>query len=230
MGREVVEVRVQGSSSPGFWAIFWLLFLPLLIWKFIGWIALILGVIVAMALAYWFFHKFRQAKVAQAILIAEVSQRADEQDRWVRSGDPRGVYGHDMTFTPEDYQKLVNDDKDPRIMKRFALGTVLSVTTGRLLCPVDDLYQILNYMTGDSLFTHQLPRAYEVCVRPLLAQFPQLADVQVPADLKGEDACRAWLTNQIGIYGDTFDVEPLESWRHVDPLAELIQMRDKGRR
>ena len=40
----------------------------------------------------------------------------------------------------------------------YDLGTVLSVTTGTLLTKIGNVYKILNYMTGDNLFTHQLPR------------------------------------------------------------------------
>jgi hypothetical protein len=110
---------------------------------------------------------------------------------------------------------------------KFNLGTVLSVTTGRLLCDIGSVYDILNHMTGDNLFTHQLPRASEVCEKPLLAQFPQLAAMQVPDDLRGEESCQAWLNSQIAIHGDEFDVETLESWQHINPLTELAQMTDK---
>lgn len=109
-------------------------------------------------------------------------------------------------------------------MMRFDLGTVLSITTDRLLTDMDNVYKILDYMTGDSLFTHQLDRASDRCKRPLLAQFPQLTDVEVPENLGGEEA---WLTSQIDVYGNEFDVEPLESWKHIDPLTELAAMTDK---
>lgn len=106
---------------------------------------------------------------------------------------------------------------------QFTLGAVLTVTTGRLLCPIDELYQILNHMTGDNLMTHQLIRAGDVCKGPLLAQFPQLSDVEVPK-LDDEDAYRAWLGTQTALYGEHFDVEPLESWEHMNPLTELADM------
>lgn len=106
---------------------------------------------------------------------------------------------------------------------QFTLGAVLTVTTGKLLCPIDELYQILNHMTGDNLMTHQLIRAGDVCKGPLLAQFPQLAGIEVPK-LQGEDAYRAWLAEQQGAHGEHFDVEPLESWEHINPLTELAEM------
>lgn len=60
--------------------------------------------------------------------------------------------------------------------KTFCLGDVLSITTGRLLSPrhIEGVYDILNFMTDDNLFTHQLPRASKKCAPFLLKQFPEL--------------------------------------------------------
>ena len=68
--------------------------------------------------------------------------------------------------------------------KRFPLRDVLSVATGRLLteprCPddngIEDLYKILDWMTNDSNFTHQLSRAGRECQLWLLRWFPELAE------------------------------------------------------
>lgn len=63
------------------------------------------------------------------------------------------------------------------LTKRFHLGDVLSIATGRLVSSrgMDGVYDILNFMTGDSLYTHQLPRACKECRPYLLEQFPELA-------------------------------------------------------
>jgi hypothetical protein len=111
--------------------------------------------------------------------------------------------------------------------KQFGLGAVLTVTTGRFLVKdIDKLYGILNHMTGDNLFTHQLPRAADACAGPLLAQFPQLAGVVVP-QLDGRAEYEVWLASRARVLGSVFDVEPLESWQHRDALAELAEMTDK---
>ena len=61
-------------------------------------------------------------------------------------------------------------------MKRnFALGAVLSVAGDRLMCDIGQVYEILNFMTGDNLFTHQLPRACRECRPSLAVQFPWIA-------------------------------------------------------
>lgn len=112
-------------------------------------------------------------------------------------------------------------------MAAFTLGDVLSITTGRLVSRdhIDGVYRILDYMTGDSLFTHQLPRASDECKPALLAQHPQLRDLDVP-EFTGEDHVYAWLTEQEDRFGETLDVDPLilKQGDYSDPIGDLVQM------
>jgi hypothetical protein len=61
-------------------------------------------------------------------------------------------------------------------VKLYHISDVLTVTTGRLVSNrhIDSVYDILNFLTGDELFTHQLPRASRECEPWLKAQYPQL--------------------------------------------------------
>lgn len=106
---------------------------------------------------------------------------------------------------------------------KFTLGEVLSITAGPLLCDIGRVYAILNYMTGDQLFTHQLPRAGRECKPHLLAQFPQLAKVN--ADSVTTENWAVWLHDQILEYGNEFEVKPLPLHAHefIDPLSELAE-------
>lgn len=69
--------------------------------------------------------------------------------------------------------------------KLFDLRTVLTSTTGFLLTKSDrpgdngigKLHELLDWMTNDSIFTHQLGRANEQCAPALLEWFPELIDV-----------------------------------------------------
>jgi len=120
-------------------------------------------------------------------------------------------------------------------MRKFHLGDVLSVTTGCLVSPrgIDGVYDILNFMTGDSLFTHQLVRAAEVAAPVLLARFPQLAKVVRPSFVfpKGttqeemEAMVLAWVMEQG--FDMELPIEPLAGGKYVsmDPVTELIKMR-----
>jgi hypothetical protein len=110
----------------------------------------------------------------------------------------------------------------------FHLGDVLTITTGRLVSPrhMDGVYDVLNFMTGDNLFTHQLPRACEECAPELLRQHPQLRDVSVP-DFSSPDHVPDWLAEQVIQYGETLALAPLAAIDHtrIDPLTELAMMR-----
>ena len=112
------------------------------------------------------------------------------------------------------------------LTREFDLGDVLSITTDRLVSPrhMDGIYDIINWMTGDSLFTHQLPRAADACKEPLLAQHPELRRVVVPDEFDGEEAVLAWLETTKANYGPTRYVEPIENWDSQNPIEELCDM------
>lgn len=107
----------------------------------------------------------------------------------------------------------------------FHLGDILTVTTGRLVSPrhMDGVYDLLNFMTGDNLFTCQLPRACGECEGPLLAQHPGLAQVKVPEDLAGREAVDEWLAGQVALFGETLPVAQLADGDHtrIDPFTEI---------
>jgi hypothetical protein len=132
-------------------------------------------------------------------------------------------------------------------MKKFHLGDVLSVTTGRLLSPrgMDGIYDILSFMTGCHLFTHQLPRASDVCKPYLLEQFPQLDSPEVqfavgeliemlktPSGMKEPDKLiLGWISKLTsGQYGveleEMLEVKPLivGVYEVKNPIEELVEM------
>jgi len=119
-----------------------------------------------------------------------------------------------------------------RYAKTFHLGDILSIITGRLVSPrhIDGVHDILNWMTGDNLFTHQLPRACAECAPGLLAQHPSLADVETPGDFTSEAQVTEWLETQMAWLGRELPVSPLaaEDHTHIDPLTELHAMRPDG--
>lgn len=115
----------------------------------------------------------------------------------------------------------------------FPLGTILTVTTGRLLCDMDDLYKILEFMAGEPVWTHQLPRVSDEATPHLLAQFPRLKEIEVPEQFEGDtreelqEAVFEWLDKQIEIYGNSFTVRPLPTEDHtsIDPISEIRMIR-----
>ena len=114
--------------------------------------------------------------------------------------------------------------------KQFHLGDILSITTGRLVAPTGmaGIYDILNYMTDDELFTHQLPRVAEECKPALLAQHPQLAEIEDPdfGSLPNPITVLTWLVEMQVKYGDSLPVQKLDPMdhTHIHPLEELGMM------
>jgi len=110
--------------------------------------------------------------------------------------------------------------------KEFHLGDVLSITTSRLVSPrlIEGVYDILNYMTGENLFTHQLVRAHDVCRPYLLKQFPQLKDVN--CEDVAPDNWRERIDTLVKEFGETLMVEPLPKgvYISIDPITEAEAM------
>jgi hypothetical protein len=109
----------------------------------------------------------------------------------------------------------------PPTTRNFHIGDILSITTERLVSPthMDGVYDILNFMTGDNLFTHQLPRACREMQPRLLAQHPQLANV----DASGvtPENCQDWLAEQVKRFSETLPVRTATDFHEViDPIAE----------
>lgn len=114
-------------------------------------------------------------------------------------------------------------------VKEYGLDDILTITTSILLSSrhMDGVYDILGYMTGEELFTHQLPRAAEQCRPELLRQHPQLADVTIAEDANlGEEGAKKFVAEQVKLFGEKLPVRPLATHAgpHVSPIEELADM------
>lgn len=108
--------------------------------------------------------------------------------------------------------------------KQFHLGDILSVTTGRLVSPrhMSGIYDILNWMTSESLFTHQLSRVSREA-DPVLKKFhPWLSDIN---DEFESSQVEAWLSDQVAKYGEMHAVPKMSVDEHerIDALSELAE-------
>lgn len=119
--------------------------------------------------------------------------------------------------------------------KRFHLGDLVSVYTGTLVSPnhIGGVYNVCDFVTGQSHMTHQLPRASEA-IRPwLLEQHPWLADVVVDLDIPDgasrDDAwliVATWLDQAAARWGEYHEVAAMPFGMYVgrEPIAELREM------
>lgn len=98
--------------------------------------------------------------------------------------------------------------------RKFHLGDVLSVTTGRMLSPrnMDGLLDVVNFTMGyenadclDGGLPFTLICVADGCKLELFKQFPQLRKVSTSG--LNEKNYRAWLAKQITKYGETLTVK-----------------------
>jgi hypothetical protein len=113
--------------------------------------------------------------------------------------------------------------------KEFHIGDVISAATGILVSPrhIGGVYDILGWMTGESLFTHQLPRASRECEPSLREQHPALCAVEIPNTINSMETAIAFLATLYPRFGETVQVAKLAAIDHtaIDPIAEIKMMR-----
>ena len=123
--------------------------------------------------------------------------------------------------------------------KPFTLGQILSITTGRLCCDMDGVYDILNHVTGDDLFTHVLPRASRFARPLILAEHPELERAGTAEAIKSLNlwivkskaegpiadvmwGIKKWM-NELHL-PDSLDVaSAADSWLSFDPVTERFE-------
>lgn len=120
--------------------------------------------------------------------------------------------------------------------RRFHIGDLLSVVTGRLVSPshISGVYDVCDFVTGQAHMTHQLPRACEVVKTWLLEQHPWLAEIEVPrfdmpSGVSRDDSMQIvfeWLATPVAQYGEVHEVGPMPFGMYVgrEPIAKLREM------
>jgi hypothetical protein len=108
--------------------------------------------------------------------------------------------------------------------KSFYIGDILGVITGHLLYEdgLDGTYKLLNFMLDTSVYTHEIPKAEDICRIPLLKQLPeilcpeffQMTTKWSDGDKKGADGMLAKEILEWGIktFGDCLIVEKITNW------------------
>jgi len=87
---------------------------------------------------------------------------------------------------------------------------------------MEGAYKILNHMTGDKLYTHQLNRAHEPAKEAIFSQYPELKQIEV--SVVDNNDWQTWLNEQAQKYGEYFDIEPMKTWERKSPLLELAEI------
>ena len=110
--------------------------------------------------------------------------------------------------------------------KQFPTTHVLSIVTGRLMGDIGGVYEVLNWMTGESLFTHQLPRVSYEAKPVIIAAIPALQRAVDEADEVTTENWEKWRDAWLARYGATLAVPKLNVEQHerIDPLSEAAEM------
>lgn len=110
-------------------------------------------------------------------------------------------------------------------MQEFPTRDVLSTITGRLMGDMGGVYEVLNYMTGESVFTHQLPRIGREAVPVVVAVHPQLQQAIDEAEQVTQENYLQWRQTWEDRYGPTIAVPRFNEAQHerIDPLSEAAE-------
>lgn len=111
--------------------------------------------------------------------------------------------------------------------KAFPTLDVLGATSGFLLADMGGIYQVLNFMTGQDLFTHQLPRAIESAREAYIYYNPAMVPFFTEIKEMTQDQILAARDFWLMKYGPTLDVPLIapDKYEAKDPISELIDMR-----
>jgi len=132
--------------------------------------------------------------------------------------------------------------------KTFPLAQILSITTGRLMCDMGGVFEILNHITGDNLYTHALPRAASFA-RPIIGElYPELEAAWSTKNATRfdelldcakhhtgqtlETAIKSWIQwmmepGQCELKSEYEIPQFSDSWMSLDPVSELVGMVGK---
>ena len=113
-------------------------------------------------------------------------------------------------------------------MKKFHIGDILSVTTGKLVSPrhIDGVYDILGYMSGagGSVWTHELPVLSDKYKPYILEKYPELKGVNT--DNVNVDNWEEWLNEKVAEFGEKLEIPKIGEGRKEmdDPITSLEKM------
>jgi hypothetical protein len=110
--------------------------------------------------------------------------------------------------------------------KNFATADVLSTITGRLMGEIGGVYEVLNWMTGESVYTHQLPRIGREAAPVIVAMHPALQQAIDESKQVTPENWKEWRQTWEDRYGPHIAVPTFPNGSHerIDPVSELFDM------
>lgn len=108
----------------------------------------------------------------------------------------------------------------------FPLADVLGTITGRLLGDIGGLYKVCSFMSGEPVWTHQLPRVCQEVQPVVLRQHPQLGPVIAEAEAVTRENWTEMLAGWRERFGETLTLTAMSQDEHesIDPISEAAEM------
>ena len=106
---------------------------------------------------------------------------------------------------------------------KYNIETILSITHNKLLTDLDSVYQILNFMLDDNLFTHQLPRACRFAKKFILAEYSQLDEWELFDKQVTPENYKQYIEKAKSMFGEELEIHKVASgvWTYKSPMEEL---------
>jgi len=118
-----------------------------------------------------------------------------------------------------------------KMTREFSTCDVLSTVTGVLIGPIGGVYEVLSWMTGEDVFTHQIPRIGKEAVSVLIERHPLLQQAIDEAKLVTPENWQEWRQTWEDRYGLTIAVPKFDEDSHerIDPISELAEKLEPNR-
>lgn len=108
----------------------------------------------------------------------------------------------------------------------FHVGVLLSILGDKMIClnGIEDFYDILNFMTAENLYTHQLPRAAHEVRPEILRQHPDLGDYDDISVTRSNSS--RFLNAMVAKYGEFRSMAPFppREPKYDTPVADAIEI------
>lgn len=90
---------------------------------------------------------------------------------------------------------------------------------------IGGVYEVLSWMTGESVYTHQIPRISREAEPVLIAAHPALAQAVAEAEQVNPVNVAVWRDLWLERYGPTIAVPRFKAEDHeaIDPISELVE-------
>ena len=110
--------------------------------------------------------------------------------------------------------------------KAFPTEAVISTASGFLLCDIGEVYKVSEYMAGEPVWTHQLPRVGREIAGVIRARHPELAATLDECQQITPENYAEMRDRFIARHGPTIEVSPMTTDQHESraPISELAEI------